>query len=415
MSSIEHAIIRGVPLFAKLDDAEIERLAEIITVRGCLAGIPLFETGDVSDAFYIISRGTIRIKLPQKPNQKILLNRGDFFGEMGVVRGTRRSADAIVEEDSVLLEIKKDDFDNLMALDADIAEKIVSAFIDRCNAMTAPETEAKPEKSGYIPAERACRVITVFSPSGGGGATTLAINMAVKTRQYTGKRVLVIDGDLQLGTVHMALNSQKGPDTTGIFNETEISGFTIEKYRRQLHYGIDIIPSPLRAYEEHALNPSVWRSLVNNAAGMYDYLFIDTCSELSELNLGLFELSDDILFLMAPEVISVKRVVMAWDFLRRRDFPLERIKLVLNRFRKESMVKPEDLEERFGKRIFGRISLDPAPCIDALNEGTPLVKRTPKVQVAIDLSRAIRQLLCLPATKEEQAQQGSFSLWNIFS
>jgi len=412
--SIEHAMIRGVPLFAKLSDAEIDRLAAIITVRGCLAGVPLFEAGEPSEAFYIISRGTIRIRLPQHPDKKILLHRGDFFGEMGVVRGTRRSADAIVEEDSVLLEIKKDDFDNLMALDADIAEKIVSAFIDRCNEMTRPEIEAAPVKGGYVPAERACRVITVFSPSGGGGATTLAVNMALKTRQYTGKRVLVVDADLQFGAVHLAVNSTKGPDTTAVFQAPEVSGMTVEQYRRQLHYGFDIIPSPARAWDERALKPAVWRSLVNNASGMYDYVFIDTCSELSELNMSLFELSDDIIVLLAPEVVSVKRVVSAWDFMQRRGVPLDRVKLVLNRYRAESMVKAEDLEERFGKRIFGRIALDPAACIDALNEGLPVVKRTPNAGVSVDMSRAIRQLLCLPASEDEQTRDESFSLWKLF-
>ena len=414
--SIEAAIIKGVPIFSSLSDAEIVRLTDIIRVRGCLAGAPLFEAGETSDAFYIISSGKIRIVLPQNPQKRILLERGAFFGEMGVVRGTRRSADAIVEEDSILLEIGIEDFDNLMAIDGAIAEKIVSAFIDRCNEMTKPD--CSPSSDGteaYIPAERACRVVSVFSPSGGGGSTTLATNMALKAREYTGKRVMLIDADLHLGSVHLAMGSSSGLPTGNIFSESEISGATIEKYRRELHYGVDIITAPGTGADIPINAAAQWRSLVNNASSMYDYLFIDTCSDLSELNMRLFELSDDVLFLVSPEVISVSRFVAAWNYLVKKNFPVERIKVVVNKYRKESIVEPEELEEKFGKRIFGKIIFDPATCIDALNEGVPVVERTPSKDVAIDLSRAIRQLLCLPASsKDEMNARKSFSLWNIF-
>jgi MinD-like ATPase involved in chromosome partitioning or flagellar assembly len=416
--SIEASIIHGVPMFSSLDDKEVQRLSEIIRVRGCIAGVPLFEAGEPSDAFYIISSGKIRIRLPQCPDKKIILERGAFFGEMGVVRGTRRSADALVEVDSILLEINKEDFDNLMAIDGAIAEKIVSAFIDRCNEMTKPEVHSSTlDPTAYVPSENSCRVVSVFSPSGGGGSTTIAANMALKAKEYTGKRVMLVDGDLQLGAVHLALGSNNGLATSGIFSESEISGATIEKYRRQLHYGIDIIVAPGTGKEIPMSADSQWRALVNNASSMYDYLFIDTCSELSELNLKLFELSDDVLFLISPEVVSVSRFVAAWNFLVKRNFPVERIKLVVNKHRKESIVEPEKLEEQFGKRIFGKICFDPTTCIDALNEGVPVVKRTPKEKVAIDMSRAIRQLLCLPASENESvcSEKSRFSLWNLFS
>jgi len=121
------------------------------------------------------------------------------------------------------------------------------------------------------------------------------------------------------------------------------------------------------------------------------------------------------LFLVSPEVVSVSRFVSAWNFLVKRKFPVERIKLVVNKNRKESIVKPEELEEQFEKRIFGKITFDPPTCIDALNEGVPVVERTPKEAVAIDISRAIRQLLCLPVSeKDSRIEKQGFSLWNIF-
>jgi len=411
---VERAIIKKVPLFARLSDEEIQRLSDIIVVRGCLAGVPLFEAGDSSDAFYIISRGSVRIQLPGEPDKNILLHRGEFFGEMGVIRGNPRCADAFVQEDSVLLQIGREDFDRLMAIDQGLAEKIISAFIERVNEGEAAKPDPVKEEGGYVPPERACRVISVFSPSGGAGTTSLACSMAVKAREFTSKRVLVVDADLQLGAVHLAFGAKPKADTAELVRESEIGGLSLSKYITPLHYGIDILPAPLQAHDAVDIPSATWKTVVNNVADLYDYVFIDMSSALSDLNMKLFGLSDDIIMVVTPEVITVNRVCMALDFLARKKLSTERVKLLLNRERSEGVIRRKDIEERFEGKIFGAVTFDPASVTDALNEGLPLVRRTPKVQASIDISRACRQLLCLPSVQENVPKEKAFSLWNMF-
>ena len=95
--------IRSVPLFASLDDDAAGRLRSLLDVRNMPRGTLIFSRGDKGDAMYLIERGKVRISVKDEENHEITLAelaRGDFFGEMTIIDGKRRSADAVVTEDA---------------------------------------------------------------------------------------------------------------------------------------------------------------------------------------------------------------------------------------------------------------------------------------------------------------------------
>src|SRR4051812_38019400 len=95
--------IRTVPLFASLDDGAATLLRNLLTVKEVSANTHLFRTGEKGNAMYLIERGRVRISVRDKDNQEITLAelaRGDFFGEMSIIDGKRRSADATVIDDA---------------------------------------------------------------------------------------------------------------------------------------------------------------------------------------------------------------------------------------------------------------------------------------------------------------------------
>src|SRR5882672_8557316 len=105
--------IRSVPLFASLDDEAATRLRSLLTVREVPAGKHLFRTGDKGDAMYLIERGRVRISVRDQDKQQITLAelaRGDFFGEMAIIDGKRRSADAMVIEDARFAVLSREHF-----------------------------------------------------------------------------------------------------------------------------------------------------------------------------------------------------------------------------------------------------------------------------------------------------------------
>src|SRR5215831_11262891 len=93
--------LRQVPLFESLDDASAKKLCELIETLDCPGHKVLFHAGDVGDAMYVIERGKVRICVQATDGNEVTLTelgRGDFFGEMALLEGKPRSADARVAE-----------------------------------------------------------------------------------------------------------------------------------------------------------------------------------------------------------------------------------------------------------------------------------------------------------------------------
>src|SRR5215470_5566245 len=93
--------IRSVPLFASLDDEAARELRDLLRTCEISAGAVLFCSGDDGDAMYLIESGRVRITITDEDQKEITLAelaQGDFFGEMAIIDGKQRSADATIVE-----------------------------------------------------------------------------------------------------------------------------------------------------------------------------------------------------------------------------------------------------------------------------------------------------------------------------
>src|SRR6267143_2846906 len=105
--------IRSVPLFASLDDDATRELRSLLRTREVATGTALFRAGDDGDAMYLIESGRVRIAVSDADEKEIVLAelaRGDFFGEMAIIDGKKRSADAKIIEDARLAVLSRANF-----------------------------------------------------------------------------------------------------------------------------------------------------------------------------------------------------------------------------------------------------------------------------------------------------------------
>jgi CRP/FNR family cyclic AMP-dependent transcriptional regulator len=126
--------LRHVPLFESLDDESARQLCELLETRDCKAATFLFRAGDEGDAMYIIERGEVRICVQATDGREVMLTefgRGDFFGEMALLDGQRRSADAIVAEDARLAVLSREHFLSFIRSSPDVALKMLTAVANR--------------------------------------------------------------------------------------------------------------------------------------------------------------------------------------------------------------------------------------------------------------------------------------------
>jgi uncharacterized membrane protein len=126
--------LRSVPLFASLDDNAARDLRSLLSEKNVSRNTRLFRQGDMGDAMYLIESGRVRISIRDHEKKDVVLAelaQGDFFGEMSLIDGRQRSADAHVIEDSRLAILSRQAFLSFVRSNPDIALEMLSALSDR--------------------------------------------------------------------------------------------------------------------------------------------------------------------------------------------------------------------------------------------------------------------------------------------
>ena len=126
--------IRSVPLFASLDDQAASELRDLLRTRDVDAETTLFRAGDEGDAMYLIENGRVRIAVSDEDQKQIVLAelaRGDFFGEMAIIDGKQRSADATVIEAGKLAVLSRESFLKFIRNNPIVALEMLSATFSR--------------------------------------------------------------------------------------------------------------------------------------------------------------------------------------------------------------------------------------------------------------------------------------------
>jgi len=126
--------LRSVPLFASLTDDAARELRSLLAEQDVPNNTRLFRQGDKGDAMYLIESGRIRISITDHDKKELTLAelaRGDFFGEMSIIDGRQRSADACVIEDSRLAILSRQAFLSFVRANPDVALEMLTALTNR--------------------------------------------------------------------------------------------------------------------------------------------------------------------------------------------------------------------------------------------------------------------------------------------
>lgn len=124
------AVLKRIPLFASLTDADLDNLAVLLRRKGLVKGEMLFRQGDEGSALYIILQGKIKISLSRQADTVTLalLGAGEFLGEMALLDGLPRSADATAQDDSQVYVLNRRDFLLFLSNNEDAVRAILSAL-----------------------------------------------------------------------------------------------------------------------------------------------------------------------------------------------------------------------------------------------------------------------------------------------
>src|SRR5436309_13264459 len=126
--------LRQVPLFESLDDKANDEPCDLLENLDLKAGAILFRAADEGDARYLIEERKVRICVRAKDGHEVTLtelHRGDFFGEMALLDGKPRSADARVAENARLAVLSREHFLSFVSSNPNVALEMLTAFANR--------------------------------------------------------------------------------------------------------------------------------------------------------------------------------------------------------------------------------------------------------------------------------------------
>lgn len=147
---LDFATILGMnPLFSGLGAEAIASLARLCQTRRLPAGQTLFVKGDPGDALYGVRRGQIRIETGTSGGERLTIEvfgAGDLFGEIAVLDGRPRTADAVAQEDAELFVLPRADFLKTLERDGRLAIRIIELLCARLRS-----TNERTEEMMFLP------------------------------------------------------------------------------------------------------------------------------------------------------------------------------------------------------------------------------------------------------------------------
>jgi len=106
-------VLRSVPLFAQVPEGDLRALAQLVRERTYPRGSLILTQGDPGEALFLIRSGQVKVSVLAEDGREVILSvlgPASFFGEMALVDDEPRSAHVIAMEDTVLLQLRRDDF-----------------------------------------------------------------------------------------------------------------------------------------------------------------------------------------------------------------------------------------------------------------------------------------------------------------
>ena len=239
----------------------------------------------------------------------------------------------------------------------------------------------EPEEG--TPRPRLGKVITIMSPKGGAGKTVFTTNVSLALASWTGPdAVVVVDADLQFGDVCLALQLDPRNSMVDAARDLERLDEALLRSVLMRHAsGVHVLPAPLEPSLADEISTQAIVKMLTMLKRMFDYIVVDTAPFLDEPVLSILERSDDVLLVVDMDLPSVKNAKLALDTLKLIKYPMDKIKLILNRSNSKARLDIEELERSLDLKVVAAVPSDKR-VPRSVNEGAPVVSLYPRSRVA---------------------------------
>ena len=255
----------------------------------------------------------------------------------------------------------------------------------RCTATASPAAN-----NGH-----ATSVFTIASATGGCGKTFFATNLAYFLQHHTNKKICIIDLDLQFGEVSTALRLRPRYSIADLLSRDEEDGDLaghLEEYMVRHDTGIHVLPAPKDPTDADRIHPTDVTKVLEAARSKFDYVVVDTPSQLSEVVLAAFDLSNSLYVMATMDLPSVRNMGVFLNTLDKLKIPSDNINLILNKAEKDVGIDVEQITKLFPQG-FQAVLPYAREVSKSVNVGTPILAFAPTSDISKRLQTGLVPLL----------------------
>lgn len=227
------------------------------------------------------------------------------------------------------------------------------------------------------------KVVAVFSPKGGVGKTMLAANLAVALASNDNVKVAIVDCDLQFGDVAICLDVFPKASIADMVTDIEhLDDKVLSRYMISFNDNLSILPAPLQPEQAENIMAQHLDVILKLLKKKYQFIIIDTFSIFNDITLTLIDLSDLVLLLSAPDLMTTKKIKLSLETFEKLGYPHGKINLILNRANAEGGLKINEIEESLHHQFVGALPSDSELVLSSINKGVPFVVSNPNSTLA---------------------------------
>lgn len=272
-------------------------------------------------------------------------------------------------------------------------------------AAPAPGTAMLNGKSTEEGESQSGKIITIVSPKGGVGRTSVAANLAVALKLITQKKVALMDASLYFGDLGVLLNLLSNKTICDLVEHMDdLDADLLNDIMITHSSGVKVLLAPPQPEMAELVTAEHIRRILMQIAASFDYVIVDTWPSFAEAVLTTMDLADDILLVMTLEMTAIRDVRLYLDVVDKLNYPTEKVKLILNRAGSVGGIKVEAVEETLRHKVAVGLTNDGPAMLMAVNQGVPLVISAREHAFSRDIYRLAR-LVSSAATEEATQEQ----------
>ncbi|MGH9277684.1 MAG: AAA family ATPase [Acidimicrobiales bacterium] len=276
-----------------------------------------------------------------------------------------------------------------------VTDKALRETLERAISLARPTTTALAGSAATPAATNNCTTFTVASATGGCGKTFFATNLAYFLRQYTGKKVCILDLDLQFGEVSTALRLRPRYSISDLLAREEEDGDLaghFEEYCLTHDTGVTVLPAPKDPSDADRIHPTDVTKVLEAARSRFDYVIVDTPAQLSEIVLAAFDLSNSLYVMATMDLPSVRNMGVFLNTLDKLKIPSDNINLILNKAERDVGIDVDQITKLFPQG-FEAVLPYAREVSKSVNVGTPILAFSPGSEISKRLNTGLRGLL----------------------